>query len=311
MNSVNEIQNILKHKNYYNGQLCNNPTPVDGQSEPQVILYKQYSNNTIEYSVVIPVFNQEEIIEQNILSVLTHMEGYFEIIIILDNCIDKTESILLNLFNNVNLTSLVKVILIKQETPVFETTCDNIGFILSSGKYIVEIQADMEMTEYGFNTSLARPFKKYDDIIGISGRCTHIFGAPVGAGKLGELVSQPLSGDLDRNTLYMFGTCNRGPLVLDREKLKSMEFLDEQNYFLDNSDHDLFARSYYLKGWRCGYVPIEFNAPLKNGSTRKNINDSIKELNKYVYDLKIKRGTGGFEKTVHNRQQVPIEIRSL
>jgi hypothetical protein len=32
------------------------------------------------------------------------------------------------------------------------------------------------------------------------------------------------------------------------------------------------ARAYIEKGYICGYVPIDFDAPLENGSTRNNKN---------------------------------------
>lgn len=57
--------------------------------------------------------------------------------------------------------------------------------------------------------------------------------------------------------------------MLDTDKLCTVGYLDEKNYFLDNSDHDLFARAYSEKGWICGYYPIDFSALLVNGSTRK------------------------------------------
>jgi hypothetical protein len=168
------------------------------------------------------------------------------------------------------------------------------------------------MTEYGFNTKLTKGLEKYNDIIAISGRCTHILGDCVGVGKIGTLIDQPLPQDLDKNVIYMYGTCNRGPLVLDREKLKSMKFLDEQNYFLDGSEHDLFTRAYFLNGWRCGYIPIEFNAPTQNGSTRKStIPANIREQNEIIKNFKNKRGIGGFEKTIQNKTAIPIEIRPL
>jgi len=312
MLTLEQITEKIKHKNIYSGILCNNPQPIFGQAEPKVIFYKEYHKKDIEYSVVIPVFNQEEIIEKNALSIINHMDGDFEIIFILDNCVDNTESILLNLFKNINISNLIRAIIIKQETPIFETSCDNIGFIVSSGKYILEIQADMEMTQQGFNSNLARGLNKYQDIIGVSGRCTHIFGAPIGVGKLGELIEKSLNSSLDKNSIYMYGTCNRGPLLLDKNKLHQMNFLDEENYFLDDSDHDLFARSFYLKGWRCGYIPIEFNSPLKNGSTRKPaINESVKLLNQEVFNIKYNRPKNGFLNKLHTLNPPPIEIRPL
>jgi len=109
--------------------------------------------------------------------------------------------------------------------------------------------------------------------------------------------------------MYMYGTCNRGPLVLDRDKLKCMKYMDEQNYFLDGSDHDLFARAYSEKGWKCGYIPIEFKSPLVDGSTRKNLPNNVKELNQHFLSLKKERAGNGFADRF--KQQVEIETREL
>jgi glycosyltransferase involved in cell wall biosynthesis len=305
------IQEKLSHKNFYSGILCNDPKPLPDQSEPEVILYEKYSDKPVEFSVIVPVFNQENIIKKNILSIIDTMDGDYELIIILDSCVDSTENILLELFKNKFRDNLVRIILIRQQTPVFETTCDNMGFVISSGKYILEIQADMEMVEYSFNKNLARGMEKYDDIIGISGRCTHNFGSSMGIGKMGYMVQEPLPKDIDRNTMYMYGTCNRGPLLLHPEKLKEMQFMDEQNYFLHNSDHDLFARAYYLKGWKCGYIPIEFKSSLNDGSTRKDIDPRVKQINQHFFSLREQRSTCGFEKNVYNMEKMPIEMRQI
>ena len=312
--TADAINNKISHANFYNHTLHNNPRPLYLQSEPYVVFLKEFNNFTsVEYSVVIPIFNQEAIIKDNIVSVLNNIEGIFELIIILDNCVDQTENIITEFFNVYNNQhNLVRVIIIKQETPIFETSCDNIGFVISSGKYVLEIQADMEMCQYGFNTSLARGFKQYEDIIGISGRCTHALqGAYPGVGKLGMLVNEPLQTQLCQNTLYMYGTCNRGPLLLDNKKLKYMGYLDEQNFYLDDSDHDFFARAYNNHKWKCGYIPIEFKAPVETGSIRKELISSIKQLNEATKELRRIRSNGGFLANVKNNLFIPIEVRKL
>lgn len=129
------------------------------------------------------------------------------------------------------------------------------------------------MTEHGYNLTLTKPFYLLDNVIAVSGRCTHsIFRSPFcGIGKLGETIEKSIDElNIDRNKFYSMDTCNRGPLLLDKEKLKDLQYLDETNYFLDNSDHDLMIRAYLIKGYICGYVPIDFKAPLSDGSTRNN-----------------------------------------
>jgi hypothetical protein len=235
-------------------------------------------------------------------------------IIILDNCVDNTEKNILNYINNtIFKENFVKIIIIKQETPIFETSCDNIGFIISSGIYILEIQADMEMIEYGFNTKMCRALEKYNDIIGVSGRCTHTFvnNNWKSIGKIDSNANEPLDNMIDRNKLYIYGTCNRGPLLLDREKLIKLKYLDEQNFVLDDSDHDLFARAYYLFGWKCGYVPIDYNSPLINGSMRKKILQEIEEINKNFLEIRKNRSNGGFLKNINTLPPISIELRDL
>lgn len=311
---LNNLQEKINHENFYNGILCNNPKPIEGQAEPLIIYYDERLNSDVEFSIVVPVFNQEEIIKKNLRSMMKYTDGTIEMIVVLDNCIDNTESEVLNLFRTETVPNLVRVIVVRQDTPVYETTADNIGFILSSGKYLLEIQADMEMIEYGYNRSLERAFK-YDDIAVVSGRLTHRFGVPHGVGKLGESVKDPLSPDLDRNKLYMWGTCVHSPFLMDHKKAKEIGYFDEQNIFLEGSCHDYCARCFYQKGWKNGYVPIEYLSPLKDGSCRKNLPDDVREINKKVMEVRQARSNGGFLgyllANLNKIPQPPIEVRDL
>lgn len=311
---LKELQDKINHKNFYSGILCNDPKPIEGQAEPLIIYYDERLNSDVEFSIVVPVFNQEEIIKKNLRSMMKYTDGTIEMIVVLDNCIDNTESEVLNLFRTETVPNLVRVIVVRQDTPVYETTADNIGFILSSGKYLLEIQADMEMIEYGYNRSLERAFK-YDDIAVVSGRLTHKFGIPHGVGKLGESVQYPLSPDLDRNKLYMWGTSVHSPFLMDHKRAKEIGYFDEQNIFLEGSCHDYCARCYYQKGWKNGYVPIEYLSPLKDGSCRKNLPDDVREINKKVMEVRQARSNGGFLgyllANLNKIPQPPIEVRDL
>lgn len=237
--------------------------------------YRTYSFNKSEkpiYSIVTPIYNQETIIVKNIKSIIEKTEGFFELILILDFCFDKTEENLLNYLDSLhNLReNLIQIRVFKNsEKPLFETKCDNLGFRASIGTYCLEIQADMEMVEQGYNLELEKPFKMFENIIAVSGRCAHNLFDGRGFGKLGEAVEQTLETlEIQRGVFYSFETCNRGPLLLHRGKLEELGFLNEIDFFLDNSDHDLMARAFLEKEYMCGYVPIEFKSPIQDGSTR-------------------------------------------
>jgi glycosyltransferase involved in cell wall biosynthesis len=241
-------------------------------------MYKFYEFNKGEiiYSIVTPIYNQEQIIVKNLLSVIEHTLDNFEIILILDYCFDATEKNIINFFDTYqnkkdNFISLK--IFKNTEKPLFETKCDNIGFKNAVGKYCLEIQADMEMTETGYNLHLTKPFEILNNVIAVSGRCAHYLFDHNGVGKLGGLIEKNIEDlKVEKNKFYVLETCNRGPLLLDRKKLAELNYLNEEDYFLDDSDHDLMARAYLEKKLICGYVPINFKAPLVNGSTRNNIN---------------------------------------
>jgi glycosyltransferase involved in cell wall biosynthesis len=247
---------------------------------------KIYTYNKGEpiYSVIVPIYNQEGIIVENIKSIIDNTLGAFEIILILDYCFDNTEKYIIDFFDGYsnNKAELIQVKIFKNSNiPLFETKCDNIGFKSSSGIYCLEIQADMKMTEMGYNLQLTKPFHILDNVIAVSGRCAHNLYNGYGIGKLGEDVEQTVEQlNIERNLFYVFDTCNRGPLLIHRAKLEELGFLDEENYFLDDSDHDLMIRAYLSKGYICGYVPIDFHAPLQLGSTRNT--NTYDRCNEYL-----------------------------
>jgi glycosyltransferase involved in cell wall biosynthesis len=264
------FSNQILNNRYNTTNFVNNPKY---DHDIEILINKTFLNEKPFFSIVTPVYNQENIIVQNFKSILDNTtEKYYEIIYILDSCSDNTETNLINFINNMNVEEyplLIKILIIKSNIPLFETSADNLGFICSDGEYLLEIQADMTMTQPGYNMKLLKPFTLNENIIGISGRCCHSFDETNGIGKLGLDITKQLLPHIDQNAYYIGETCNRGPLLLHNSKLKELGYLDEVNYFLDNSDHDLFARAYFLKNWICGYVPIEFSSPLENGSTRK------------------------------------------
>jgi glycosyltransferase involved in cell wall biosynthesis len=247
-----------------------------------------------------PVHNQEDIIIKNLSSALKNTLDNFELIMIFDNCTDNSENIVINYLENNSIDNLAKIKIINSSTPLFETTCDNIGFRLAEGKYIVEIQADIEILTYGYNHILSEPMKRYDDIISISGRCTHnLYDWNDGVGKKGGLVEQPLQLNPDEyNKFYIGDTCNRGPWVLDRDKLESLGYLDEYNFVLGDDDHDLNIRANLFKNWVCGYVPIEFISLLSEGSTRKPMDEN----NKQYLEIRRNRGDGGIIRKINNKE---------
>jgi glycosyltransferase involved in cell wall biosynthesis len=262
------------------------------------------------FSLVIPIHNQESIIERVLNSVVTMTLGYYELILILDGCTDSTPTIVRNWASRQS----IELHILENPVGFFETACDNQGFRMAKGKYIIEIQADMEILTFGYNILLASPLEQYPDMIGVSGRCCHglnTSSTPFAAGKLGEAAKQPhviLQDFRAYNKVFLSHTVNRGPLALRKSMLQELEYLDEEHYTLGNDEHDLFARAWAHKQWRCGFVPVEVYSPLEWGSTRKPRNKSVQAF----LEERLKREEYGFlNQHVKTIQFPPSEMREF
>ena len=296
-------------------------------------------------SVVMPVFNQEDRIESVLRALVTSMSLPFELIMINDCSSDKSALAIENVLNDLladppNL--LARFLFIDNKEPKYETACDALGFGLSTGNYLLEVQADMMLVHVGFDAKLLRALQKYDDILMVSGRGTEplapivqeylagpgavrgsgrnhvmhllqslpVISFPIHvsnrvraaragrkkrytvhvpyeilpnesdfnlqngkAGRLGELIDAPTRGDYTHASYMWLGqTVMRGPLLIDRAKYEQLGGLNSAAFFLGYDDHDLAIRAWFERGWRVGFVPVDFESRLEFGATRQKAN---------------------------------------
>lgn len=172
---------------------------------------------------------------------------------------------------------LTEVSFIEQSTSVWETSSDNIGMAYSSpSKYFVLVQADMWLSDPGWNLILSRPTEIFADVFSVSGRCAHSFpfgdDIPKYQGRCTEDVQvflTPEQTEMYQNRVYYLGTGNRGPLLLRSDRLISLGLFDEQNFYLAYDDHDLMARALLKFKWLAvGYFPLGFIMPYQDSTTR-------------------------------------------
>jgi glycosyltransferase involved in cell wall biosynthesis len=289
---MDSIHHALSQSVYFSRKLAGNPKPLEGSVAPRCVFFKESRTDIPEYSIIMPIYNQEAILQNNLSAIVKYTVGLYELILVVDCCSDNTEGKVLEWvgsFENLPDTCC-RIVVIVSDTPLFECAADNVGFSIARAPYLLEIQADMEMTERGYNQLLKRPFEIRDDILGVSGRCCHGLYGGFCIGRAGEMIEAPYDSSLSNRIFYVYETCNRGPLLLDHAKLKTLGYLDEQNFYLDNSDHDLFARAWAFRRWICGYVPINFQSPLENGSTRKPRDP----VNEKALAARKARSNGGF-----------------
>jgi glycosyltransferase involved in cell wall biosynthesis len=256
-------------------------------------------------SIVMPIHNQQNIIGSVIESINKNTFFEFELILIFDGCTDNSKQ---NCLEKIQLVeNLCKVTVLTNESGIFETSCDNQGFMLSRSGLIIEIQADMIITTKNFDLLLSKPLLQYPDLIAVSGRCCHRLTDDTGIGKLGRLAELPHQTK-ETNIIFLSHTCNRGPLILRKSMLVELNYLDEEHYALGDDEHDLFARAWVQKKWRTAFFPIEYESRLEWGSTRKQRRTSVQQyLNKRTANI-----SNGFLFKYKNTIDFPTdEIRKI
>jgi len=220
----------------------------------------------LSISIILPVHDQQSIIGRIIQSILKNSsDNVKEFFIILDGCTDNSEQVILENLINVPKQMTIKLFY----TPdIWETKCCNFGFKKSTCQYCLNIQDDMEIQQPNFDQFLLEPFSKFSNILAVSGRDA------VDCRILNGKLDYYNCGGKDVNTLQnvfsIRDAVNRGPLLLDNEKLQELNYLDELFAPLDSDDVDLSLRGYKEKGYLVGSRTVNYFSPLAWGKTRSN-----------------------------------------
>jgi glycosyltransferase involved in cell wall biosynthesis len=134
-----------------------------------------FTFNTIlpEISIVVPVYNQEDIIYRNLKSISQAISAQSELIILDDGSTDRTNEEIQKFINENNNQKITRIQLYAFNREKYETFCDDFAIRNAVGEYILEIQADMRITEANFDQKLLQAYKEFPDLFMISGRGTH------------------------------------------------------------------------------------------------------------------------------------------
>jgi glycosyltransferase involved in cell wall biosynthesis len=140
------------------------------------LLDKTYDSvNAPIVSAVVPLFNQENIVMENLTALKNSMSLPWELIIIDDASVDSSLYQIMNWVNSLNHDSkiLKRVRVYRNSTELFETRCDIFGFNVATANYLLEIQIDIKIKEKYFDSKLVSAISSYPDMLMISGRGTH------------------------------------------------------------------------------------------------------------------------------------------
>lgn len=281
--------------------------------EPPIVNFHNINNNVATHSIVMPIFNQEKNISKILDLVIQNTTLAFDLILINDGSTDLT----LNEINRfsasnlaVNSPLLCKIAIINNLVPIYETACDNQGFRLANTPYIIEIQSDIYINEFGYDQKMIRALDKFS-LGAVSGRLTHQYSLiqesaewksysfnlflnrhlfkREGAGRLGSTIFELMGAT--ENVCYISETVARGPIAFRKSGLEDLGYLDEAHFFLGNDDHDLCRRMFQSRKQKVGYVPIQIHSIRDDGSTRQ----ARTGLNEKVYEYLKANKTGSPE----------------
>jgi GT2 family glycosyltransferase len=262
---------------------------------------------------IIPVFNQEDIIINTLIGLFASASLPFDLIIIDDGSVDSSLMAIEHFLDTYDINLLQSYTLIHNPVPLFETACDNQGFRQAKTEYIIEVQADVKISEAYFDVKMIDLAHK--DMVGtVSGRLIHPFSLLDGnaswrkyplhklktfkdpyyqcAGLMDKTIFSGIPINTILSSCYVGETNARGPWLIRKSHLERLGYLDEANFFLGNDDHDFNRRLYQQLGLIAGYVPVCQSTKHEYGSTRKKRFGKNLEIFKYLSNNK--KGSTGF-----------------
>ena len=274
--------------------------------EPFEVISINKSDSKPNVSVIIPVFNKERIICNMLDNLIASLTTNYELIIIDDASSDNSKEIITNYLKNKN----IRHVFISTSVPIFETACDNLGFFIAEGFYLLEIQSDMIIHDKGFDKRMidalnnnkfssvsGRSCHSWFDVLGTKLKIINILKlkSPIslilfGTGEKGYvgknlynniLVGSPLLGEV-----YEADTNCRGPWLINKYLLKKIGPLDTDKFFQGYDDLDFNLRGSEL-GFRSGYTPVIMTCDTKEASTYKERDGINKKVFEYLYNNKL------------------------
>lgn len=223
------------------------------------------STRVPEYSVVISVHNGARYVAAHLEQLLRLTTSSWELIMVFDSCTDASLALALGTVADRLIptagscvSDLTRVSFLESATPAFETSSDNAGMrhAHKSSKFFILVQADVMVTELGWNEWIALPFRLYDDLLAVSAMCTH--NLVIGAPSSGVCDPTPDHSthftdyggvNASRANIHVRDTVNRGPLALRADRVLKLNYFDERNFLLGDDDHNLMMRGLGNYGW--------------------------------------------------------------
>lgn len=216
-------------------------------------------------SVILTVYNQEQIVDLVFYGISQNISDHVkEIIVILDGCTDESPERVRRCYSDSK--AEVKEII----TPnLNEVLANNVGFRASTCEYSIIVQDDCVVREKNFDLRLLKPYKLVPQLLAVSGRDADDY--YVKEGMIYTTNTFGVDAGSPRNIFGIRDAINRGPLMLNNEKLKQLNYLDETFAPINADDIDLSLRAYTKYGYVVGAYCTDYYSPPEWGKTRNDI----------------------------------------
>lgn len=228
------------------------------------------------HSIILTVHNKDWLIGEVIEGIASNTVGDYELIVVIDGCTDNTESVVLETLKNKTID--FKLIFAPD---VFETKANNLGLKIARGDKVIIVQDDMIIKENGWNLRMQKPFDAFDDVFAVTSRTAHNWEFNQSTKHLGmeedldscwcDICIHTNHADrsnISRDVFAVRASVNRGPLMIDHDDLKKLNYLDEEYSPQDMDDHDLMYRMHKELNKVCGCYWIDFESKDEWGGTR-------------------------------------------
>lgn len=218
------------------------------------------------HSIILTIHNAsrtistgEILLNKVIDGIINNTVGDYEILCMLDGCTDDSEKIVYDYLDKANVRPIIL-------PDVYELRTNNAGFREAKGDYVIVVQDDQIISEHGWNKRMQKPFDNFVDVFAVTARTAHnwIFNpnsfylrypdAP--KNNYNDLLQSVDEAEnrtgLPRNIFAVRSTVNRGPLMINLDDLKKINYLDDEFAPCDMDDHDLMFRAYLNLNKVCG-----------------------------------------------------------
>lgn len=136
------------------------------------LVYKIESSERSQISIIIPIFNAGNFINLHLRSLMQSTSIPVEVILINDYSSDNSHQEILN-FLHKNQFLNHSILYFRTKFPVFESRCDDFGIRIAASPFVILVQADMKIHEYGFDKKMKAILEQNSNLGMLSARGVH------------------------------------------------------------------------------------------------------------------------------------------